>query len=137
MKSSLTVQTQLTQAVLLCFIAFSNGKRNFSDDDFTVTFNVGNPWEFTMFELADIILYFSHRQSRPAFKQLLQDDPRQRRLDISLAQSALGWEPQIKLAQGLEKTISYFCMTCWTQLAPQLRTRGTFSYITYIWMKFS
>ena len=77
-------------------------------DDFTGPVNIGNPGEFTMLELADMILRLTGSKSRIVFQPLPQDDPKQRRPDISLAQSELRWEPKINLAYGLEQTISYF-----------------------------
>ncbi|MBM3379647.1 MAG: SDR family oxidoreductase [Betaproteobacteria bacterium] len=76
--------------------------------DFTGPINIGNPGEFTMLELAEMVLRLTGSRSRIAFKPLPSDDPRQRRPDISLAQSAIAWEPQIPLEDGLARTIDYF-----------------------------
>lgn len=70
--------------------------------------NIGNPNEFTMLELAEQILRLTGSRSRLIHKPLPQDDPRQRQPDISLAQSALGWEPKVCLEDGLKETIAYF-----------------------------
>lgn len=70
--------------------------------------NMGNPVEFTMLELAELVLRKVGGKSRIAFKALPSDDPKQRRPDISLAKKELGWEPKISLDEGLERTISYF-----------------------------
>lgn len=70
--------------------------------------NIGNPGEFTMLELANEVLSLTGSKSKIVYKPLPGDDPKMRRPDISLAKSALGWEPTIPLRQGLEKTICYF-----------------------------
>ena len=76
--------------------------------DFTGPVNIGNPGEFTILELAEKILKLIDGKSKIIFKALPQDDPKQRRPDITLAREALSWEPKINLDAGLEKTISYF-----------------------------
>jgi UDP-glucuronate decarboxylase len=76
--------------------------------DFTGPINIGNPGEFTMLELAELVLRLTGSRSRIAFTPLPSDDPRQRRPDISLAQSAIDWQPQILLEDGLARTIDYF-----------------------------
>lgn len=70
--------------------------------------NMGNPVEFTIKELAEIVLSMVGGKSKLVLKPLPQDDPRQRQPDISLAKAALGWEPQVKLKEGLVATIDYF-----------------------------
>ncbi|MEI6278234.1 MAG: UDP-glucuronic acid decarboxylase family protein [Verrucomicrobiae bacterium] len=70
--------------------------------------NLGNPGEFTMLELAELVLRKVGGASRITHKPLPSDDPRQRRPDISLARQHLGWEPKVLLEEGLERTISYF-----------------------------
>jgi len=75
---------------------------------FTGPVNLGNPVEFTMRELAELILKETESTSKLVNLALPQDDPRQRRPDISLAKAKLGWEPQIKLADGLKPTVNYF-----------------------------
>jgi UDP-glucuronate decarboxylase len=79
-----------------------------SPSGFTGPVNMGNPVEFTIKELAESILEIIDGPSSLVFKPLPQDDPRQRRPDISLAREKLSWEPNISLAQGLEKSIAYF-----------------------------
>jgi UDP-glucuronate decarboxylase len=76
--------------------------------------NLGNPGEFTMLELADLVLELTGSSSEIEFRPLPQDDPRQRQPDISKAKSVLGWEPSIALREGLSKTIEYF--------APRVKT---------------
>jgi UDP-glucuronate decarboxylase len=70
--------------------------------------NLGNPVEFTVAELADIVLDMTRSASRIDRRVLPVDDPRQRRPDISRAREVLNWEPRIELRQGLERTIAYF-----------------------------
>ncbi len=77
-------------------------------DDFTGPVNIGNPGEFTMLELAQVILDVTGSKSDLQFLPLPSDDPKQRQPDISLAKSALGWKPQVELRQGIEKTVAYF-----------------------------
>jgi UDP-glucuronate decarboxylase len=77
-------------------------------DSFTGPVNLGNPAEFTIRELATRIVELTGSDSELVFKPLPADDPRQRRPDISLAESELSWHPRIQLDQGLEETIAYF-----------------------------
>jgi UDP-glucuronate decarboxylase len=79
-----------------------------SDDSFTGPVNIGNPGEFTMLELARQIIELTGSKSKIVYHPLPSDDPRQRKPDIELAKEKLGWEPQIKLQEGLIKTIEYF-----------------------------
>ena len=79
-----------------------------SRSDFTGPVNIGNPEEFSMLQLADLVIRMTGSKSKLVFEPLPQDDPRQRRPDISLAKKELSWQPTIKLESGLEKTISYF-----------------------------
>jgi len=77
-------------------------------DGFTGPVNLGNPSEFSMLELAEKIMGLTGSRSRIVFKPLPQDDPLQRRPDISLAKQQLQWEPRTGLEEGLKKTIAYF-----------------------------
>jgi UDP-glucuronate decarboxylase len=70
--------------------------------------NLGNPGEFTMLQLAELVLKKVGGTSKITHKPLPSDDPKQRRPDITLAKETLGWEPKVPLEQGLEKTIAYF-----------------------------
>jgi UDP-glucuronate decarboxylase len=79
-----------------------------TDDCVTGPINLGNPGEFSIRELAEIVLELTGSKSRLIDKPLPTDDPRQRRPDITLARQMLGWEPHIQLRQGLMKTIAYF-----------------------------
>jgi len=77
-------------------------------DDFIGPVNIGNPDEFTMLELAQQVIELSGSKSQLVNKPLPADDPTQRQPDISLAKQKLGWEPKIKLREGLQRTIEYF-----------------------------
>ncbi len=77
-------------------------------DNFSGPVNTGNPDEFTILELADKVIELTNSKSKLIFKDLPADDPTQRQPDISLAKKELGWEPKIKLEEGLIKTIDYF-----------------------------
>lgn len=79
-----------------------------SRDGFTGPVNIGNPDEFTMLELAEKVIELTGSKSKLKFMDLPLDDPTQRQPDITLAKKELGWEPNIKLADGLVKTIEYF-----------------------------
>jgi UDP-glucuronate decarboxylase len=79
-----------------------------SSDDFTGPVNTGNPGEFTMLELAEKVIDLTGSKSKLIFKPLPQDDPKQRQPDISLAKEKLGWEPKVRLEEGLKYTIEYF-----------------------------
>lgn len=70
--------------------------------------NIGNPGEFTIRELADLVLEMTDSRSELTYLPLPEDDPKTRRPDISNARAALDWEPKVSLREGLEKTIPYF-----------------------------
>jgi UDP-glucuronate decarboxylase len=77
-------------------------------DAVTGPINLGNPEEFTMAELAERIIAMSGSPSRIVHRALPQDDPKQRRPDISRANELLGWSPKVAIEEGLAKTIGYF-----------------------------
>jgi UDP-glucuronate decarboxylase len=79
-----------------------------SPDDVIGPVNVGNPGEFTIQELAEKVIDLTASGSELVFKPLPSDDPTRRCPDISVAKDKLGWEPTVKLEEGLRKTISYF-----------------------------
>ena len=81
------------------------------DDEFVGPVNMGNPGEFTMNELAQKVIELTGSSSFILQKTLPRDDPKQRRPDISLANTKLGWGPSIDLTTGLQKTIDYFRKT--------------------------
>ena len=75
---------------------------------FTGPVNLGNPGEFTIKELAEKVIELTGSRSVLSYHPLPSDDPAQRRPDISLARSVLGWEPKVHLEEGLRRTIAYF-----------------------------
>jgi UDP-glucuronate decarboxylase len=79
-----------------------------ASDEVTGPINLGNPGEFTILQLAEKVVAKTRSRSKILFKALPQDDPRQRRPDITLAQNTLGWHPTIQLDEGLDRTIAYF-----------------------------
>ncbi len=79
-----------------------------TDDSFTGPVNLGNPGEFTMLELAEKVLQKIGGKSKLVFKPLPSDDPKMRRPDITKAKTELGWEPKVKLDEGLDHIIEYF-----------------------------
>mgnify|MGYP001342512094 CR=1 FL=1 len=79
-----------------------------SDDTFTGPINIGNPMELTIRGLAEKIIILTKSKSKILFKSLPEDDPKKRQPDISLATKKLGWEPRVKIDDGLSNTIQYF-----------------------------
>lgn len=79
-----------------------------TDDDFVGPVNLGNPDEFTMNELADLVIKLTKSNSKIVQKTLPEDDPKQRQPDITLAKKKLAWEPGVMLEEGLNLTIRYF-----------------------------
>jgi len=79
-----------------------------SPDEIIGPINIGNPGEFTMLELAKTVIKLTGSKSGLVFEPLPQDDPKQRRPDITQAKEKLGWEPKVSLEEGLKPTIKYF-----------------------------
>ncbi|MBS0650587.1 MAG: SDR family oxidoreductase [Verrucomicrobia bacterium] len=79
-----------------------------SEDGFTGPVNLGNPVEFKIAELAELVLELTGSSSELVYRPLPSDDPKQRKPDISLAQEKLSWSPKTQLKEGLMKTIAYF-----------------------------
>jgi UDP-glucuronate decarboxylase len=79
-----------------------------SPDDFTGPVNLGSQAEFSILELAEMILSLTRSRSKIIFQPLPPDDPRQRRPDITIARQRLGWEPYTPIEDGLKKTVAYF-----------------------------
>lgn len=79
-----------------------------TEDEFTGPVNLGNPNELPVLELAERIIRMTGSSSRIVFKQLPDDDPKQRQPDITLAKEKLGWQPTIELEDGLKRMIEYF-----------------------------
>ena len=79
-----------------------------SHKSITGPINMGNPSEFTIIELAELVIKLTSSRSKLKFKPLPEDDPKQRQPNISLAKSKLNWSPRVSLEEGLNKTITYF-----------------------------
>lgn len=79
-----------------------------SPNELTGPVNLGNPVEFSMLDLAEKVLQFTHSKSKLIFLPLPQDDPKQRQPNIDLAKGNLGWAPKVSLEDGLKETIGYF-----------------------------
>jgi len=79
-----------------------------TEKGFTGPINLGNPGEFTMLELAEKVISLVGSKSKLVHKPLPQDDPKQRKPDITLAQTKLDWTPKVNLDDGLKETIAYF-----------------------------
>jgi UDP-glucuronate decarboxylase len=85
--------------------------------------NIGNPYEFTILELANLVIEMTATKSKIKFEPLPSDDPRQRKPDISKAKAILGWEPKTQLREGLAKTIAFFDRMLSEGTAPALAQR--------------
>ena len=108
--NDLTVYGDGSQTRSFCFVDdLVEGFLRFMEQDQCVgPMNLGNPGEFTMLQLAELVLKKVGGTSRITHLPLPSDDPKQRRPDITLAKETLGWEPKVPLEEGLEKTIAYF-----------------------------
>jgi len=106
----LTIYGDGSQTRSFCFVDdLVEGFVRFMNQTATVgPLNLGNPGEFTMLELAEIILKQVGGSSKITHRPLPADDPKQRRPDITLAKKHLGWEPRVPLAEGIARTIAYF-----------------------------
>ena len=89
--------------------------------DVTGPINIGNPHDFTIRELAELIIKLTGTKSKLRFKPLPSDDPRQRQPDISEAKLTLNWEPKTQLKEGLTKTIAYFDNILGTDVLTHIR----------------
>jgi UDP-glucuronate decarboxylase len=106
----LTVYGEGSQTRSFCYVDdLVDGFMRFMEQEKIVgPMNLGNPGEFTMLQLAELVLKKVGGKSKITHLPLPSDDPKQRRPDITLAKETLGWEPKVPLEQGIEKTISYF-----------------------------
>lgn len=77
-------------------------------ENITGPINTGNPGEFSMLELAELVLHLTNSKSKLVFAPLPQDDPQQRKPNIEIAKKVLNWEPRVTLEDGLKETIAYF-----------------------------
>jgi UDP-glucuronate decarboxylase len=82
--------------------------RMMESENFIGPVNIGNPGEFTIAELAELVLKITKSKSKILRQPLPSDDPSRRRPDISLAKAKLGWEPKVPLEEGLSVTVDYF-----------------------------
>ena len=108
--NDLTVYGEGSQTRSFCFVDdLVEGFIRFMEQEKIVgPMNLGNPGEFTMLQLAELVLKKVGGKSKITHKPLPADDPKQRKPDITLAKETLGWEPKVPLEEGLEKTIAYF-----------------------------
>lgn len=107
----ITIYGDGTQTRSFCFVTdLVDGlkKAMFSDSTNGEVFNLGNPEEYSMIELANKIKEMTASESNIVFQDLPQDDPKQRRPDITKAERVLNWKPQITVDEGLQKTIEYY-----------------------------
>ncbi len=106
----LTVYGDGSQTRSFCFVSdlVDGLVRMMEVDDFTGPVNLGNPEEYTMVDLAEMVLELTGSKSRLEYLPLPQDDPKQRQPDIGLAKYRLGWEPRVSVRDGLTQTIEYF-----------------------------
>lgn len=106
----ITVYGDGTQTRSFCFVddLVDGIYRMMNVEDFTGPVNLGNPGEFTMLELAEMVIRLTGTASKIVYCPLPSDDPTQRRPVISLAKEKLGWVPEVELEEGLRRTIAYF-----------------------------
>ncbi|HEU5079776.1 MAG TPA: UDP-glucuronic acid decarboxylase family protein [Opitutaceae bacterium] len=107
---NLTVYGDGSQTRSFCYVDdLVEGFVRFMNQTETVgPMNLGNPGEFTMLQLAELVLKIVGGKSKIVHKELPSDDPKQRRPDITLARRVLKWEPTVPLEEGLKRTIAYF-----------------------------
>jgi len=105
----ITIYGDGSQTRSFCYVDdMINGLISMMQSSLTGPVNLGNPGEFTIKELAMMVLRLTQSSSKIMYKDLPQDDPQQRRPDITLASDKLFWEPKVDLEQGLRETIEYF-----------------------------
>jgi dTDP-glucose 4,6-dehydratase len=105
----ITVFGQGTQTRSFCYVSdLIEGIYRLMMSDYDLPVNIGNPTEMTMLQFADTIIRATNSRSKIVHKPLPQDDPKQRKPDITKAKKILKWEPQLPLAEGMKKTIAYF-----------------------------
>jgi nucleoside-diphosphate-sugar epimerase len=105
----ITIYGDGSQTRSFCFVEDEvRGFLALLDGEHTGPINIGNDGEFTMLELADMVLEVTGSSSPIEFRPLPVDDPRQRRPDLTLARTLLGWQPEVGLKEGLTRTAEYF-----------------------------
>jgi len=106
----ITVYGKGLQTRSFCYVDdLINGLIGIMNNKCDTPLNIGNPTEFTILQLAKIIIKLTNSKSKIEFKALPEDDPIQRKPDIFLIGNKIGWEPTIYLEEGLLKTIEYYC----------------------------
>jgi dTDP-glucose 4,6-dehydratase len=104
-----TVFGQGMQTRSFCYVSdLIEGIYRLMMSDYDLPMNIGNPTEMTMVRFAEEIIHATKSKSKIIYKPLPQDDPKQRKPDITKARKILKWEPKVKLAEGLKDTIAYF-----------------------------
>jgi dTDP-glucose 4,6-dehydratase len=105
----LTVYGDGSQTRSLCYVSdLVRGVLSAVDRGDAMPVNLGNPHEVTMLQLAETIIELAGSSSKIVYEELPEDDPRQRQPDITRARTTLGWEPQVGLEDGLQRTLEYF-----------------------------
>ena len=105
----ITIYGDGKQTRSFCYVSnLIEGIVKMMNQDYIGPVNLGNPKEFTILELAEKVIKLTGSKSKIVFKPLPEDDPMQRRPDITLAKEKLGWEPKIELEEGLKEAIEYF-----------------------------
>jgi dTDP-glucose 4,6-dehydratase len=105
----ITIFGKGTQTRSFCYVSdLIEGIYRLMMSDYRLPVNIGNPCEMTMLQFAKTIIQATGARSKIVFKPLPQDDPKQRRPDITKARKLLGWSPQVSLEEGLIQTIAYF-----------------------------
>ena len=105
----ITIYGKGTQTRSFCYVDdLVRGLNSLMESDFIGPINLGNPGEFTIKQLAEMVIQMTDSKSKIAYTSLPEDDPTQRKPDITLAKARLNWQPIIPLQEGLVKTIDYF-----------------------------
>lgn len=105
----ITIYGNGTQTRSFCYVSdLVDGIYLMMNSQTTGPINLGNPTEFTIEELADVVIKLTNSSSKKVYKPLPEDDPKVRKPDISMAKKHLNWNPKIKLEQGISKSIEYF-----------------------------
>jgi nucleoside-diphosphate-sugar epimerase len=108
----ITIYGDGTQTRSFCYVSDEvEGLFALLQSDHVGPMNIGNPREFTMLELAELVLDVTGSESPIVFEPLPADDPRQRRPDITLAGRVLGWHPRVDLKEGLARTHEWYRST--------------------------
>lgn len=108
-EENLTVYGRGQQSRSFCYVDdLVEGITKIMSIDYKLPLNLGNPVEFKVSELADLVLKLTNSKSKIEYLPLPEDDPKQRQPDISKVKKMLGWQPKVPLQEGLKKTIEYF-----------------------------